>query len=394
MVRFELSDGQGAFTPAVEIAGRPKTKFEMGTLSWSVEVRSDVLPDTLAFSIQSDLPIDGDANSLDPALISLLVPAIDNEQQIWVSGPVSRQLVASVNRGGKQVLQRILGSKHQPQVLVSDIFHDDGLRHAKLSGLVGSKTIRLFPFSGGVDSWAAISTYRQSNQSDPDELDALLFMDVGSHGGPSTREKNFELRFERVRQTSEALGLPLVLVKSNIQEFHRGRNHQETHTVRAAAVAHLLGAALGSNIEMLYGSTYSLDQIKVAQSKDMAVADPILLPSFSTPSIRLISANSWMTRVEKTQLLAEEPRSREHLDVCVRTSRSEKFPNCGECFKCVRTLATLDVLGMLPLFSSQFDIRSWLNDRSAYFSKAENNPDKFWKEILTIEASSSEESPH
>lgn len=68
----------------------------------------------------------------------------------------------------------------------------------------------------------------------------------------------------------------------------------------------------------------------------------------STEATDSISTGSQYTRAAKTAQVAEIEPSYRHLDICVEpgTSRSG-FRNCSRCWKCARTMVTLEALGKL-----------------------------------------------
>ena len=136
-------------------------------------------------------------------------------------------------------------------------------------------------------------------------------------------------------------GLPLIDVDSNIDEFYLAVRiaFQPSHTMRNAAVAHLLSAGIR---HYLYASSMPYDRVAVAPRFDVSFADPILLPLLSTSSLTLRSSGSDMGRATKVALIAEIPHTYAHLDVCVRSTDGT---NCAECPKCQRTMLTLELLG-------------------------------------------------
>lgn len=90
--------------------------------------------------------------------------------------------------------------------------------------------------------------------------------------------------------------------------------------------------------------------------------DLIILDGFSTPGLRIYSEGLPYTRMEKLRRLMNFPLAQKYLQVCVNGSGG----NCGECFKCKRTLLQLDALGCLDEFSNVFDIKKYRRKRQWY----------------------------
>src|SRR5690606_19883688 len=107
------------------------------------------------------------------------------------------------------------------------------------------------------------------------KLTHLLFYNVGSHlaGG----RELFLQRLRRIQVFADHVGLPLVPVDSNLDEFYSkaGLGFASTFTVRNVSAALVLQGGLKT---YLYASGYRYQDCRVGQSRDIAIADPVLLP--------------------------------------------------------------------------------------------------------------------
>lgn len=212
-------------------------------------------------------------------------------------------------------------------------------------------------FSGGIDSFALLDEQRFAATVPGFALTHLLFNSVGSHH-PRDPEAVFARRLARVRALAGELGMPLIVTRSNQDEI-LGRDYQQFHPVRNAAVALLLA---GRMRRFYYGSGYHFGHLGVRHDHDAAIADPVLLPLLSTEAIELLSSGCQETRVEKTARLTAHPLVPRYLDVC-QNSPSEMV-NCGHCEKCTRTLLTLEVLGEdLEAYAALFDLEAYARKR-------------------------------
>lgn len=71
-----------------------------------------------------------------------------------------------------------------------------------------------------------------------------------------------------------------------------------------------------------------------------------------------ISTGGSLDRITKTKTIADYAPAYKYLNVCVTA-----IENDSTCFKCVRTMLTLDALGKLDKFSAVFDVQYYMNHR-------------------------------
>jgi predicted aldo/keto reductase-like oxidoreductase len=82
----------------------------------------------------------------------------------------------------------------------------------------------------------------------------------------------------------------------------------------------------------------------------------------STDATKFFSSGENCSRVEKTDIVSTHPLSYEYLNVCLAAEI-----NCSRCYKCQRTMVTLDLLGKLDLYNKVFDLNDYQTHRSKYF---------------------------
>ncbi len=104
----------------------------------------------------------------------------------------------------------------------------------------------------------------------------------------------------------------------------------------------------------LYASTYSRADAVVRPWHDISCGDLVGLPMLSTDALTAASSGSEHTRVEKTLRVADLPVTYRTLDVCARG----RMPpgNCSACIKCLRTLLTLEIAGVVDRYAPVFDL--------------------------------------
>lgn len=235
-------------------------------------------------------------------------------------------------------------------------------------------------FSGGIDSYCALADHYFSDIPKRFKVTHLLFNNVGSHG--SGGEQLFRKRFERLIPTAELIGLPFLRIDSNLDLFYGNKlEFQQTHTLRNVSVALLLQGGVG---RYLYASTYKYSDAFVGSTYDTAYSDLITLPLLSTDTLDAFSVGSEYSRVQKTLRVAELPVSYGTLDVCVNANNSSSYTNCSECWKCLRTLTTLEIAGYLERYSDSFDLNIYKSQRKAYFATLLGSHDPLLQEVVEL----------
>lgn len=156
-------------------------------------------------------------------------------------------------------------------------------------------------FSGGIDSYCALADHYYSDIPERFKITHLLFNNVGSHG--TDGERLFRKRFERLAPSAERIGLPLLMINSNLDSFMpKNLGFQKTHTMRNASVAHLLQGGIG---RYMYTSTYKYSDMFIGPTYDTAYSDLATLPLLSTDTLDAFSVGSEYSRVQKTLRVAE-----------------------------------------------------------------------------------------
>lgn len=312
--------------PPVQKANRIEFELDTGSLWYEVSTPSFL------------------TDKCDAALVALLMPAMRAGSPVRVTGGLSRRLFHALPR-----VQFIL-AQLVPGLMPVEVYADRLEERPSSDGVA-------MGFSGGVDSFSAFQDHR-------DEITHLLFNDLGSHG--SGGRPLAQRREARIKRCAEALGRPLISVRSNLEEFYRQFTYPESHTLRNASVALLLEAGIGA---WFYSSSVDYEKVRVGPTFDIAVAEAIFLPLLSTASVNLQSTGSQHTRVEKTVRLMQSAEARSHLDVCVNPEFVSEKPNCGTCWKCLRTLTSIEIADGVDSFSQVFDVDAYRAARVDYFAE-------------------------
>jgi hypothetical protein len=227
-------------------------------------------------------------------------------------------------------------------------------------------------FSGGVDSWFTVLRHTpELERAAVGRIDDLITV----HGFdiPAESRDEFVTLHEALSLGAKALGRDLIVVKTNLRKsgslWAKGWGWL-THSAGLATVALVLEKRYG---KVLLASSHPYSGLFRRGSHPMT---DVL---FSTRSLQVKHDGASYTRVEKTALVARHKIALSHLHVCWETGSAS---NCGECAKCIRTMATLQLLGALE-GSNPFPMKFQLEKLSGVY--IENAVEaQFFREIYVL----------
>jgi hypothetical protein len=354
------------------IIHKPKLKNYINTLKQCYEINKNN-NETVELWFEVDKNF-GDyiLPSCDAAMVALLIPAMHAGEDMIIKGDISGKLHFNLYRLQK-TLQILI-----PSLKIIEIKAENLSEPQKQADLIATG------FSGGIDSYSTLQDYFYNNQYAENKISLLTYHNVGTHvkGSFNTpfeqQNQLFESRYNRIKKVSSQLGfssIPTLKINSNLDRFYTSPelNFENTHTLRNIAVSLLLQ----NGIKRFYFSAgYTYKDIKFFRHIDL---DPIILPLLSTDNFEPITVGSEYSRVEKTLKISEMEDPKIFLDVCVNSHEGE---NCSSCFKCMRTLVTLDIIGKLDQFRSVFNIETYHSHKKMYLNKLLLDINPFGKEII------------
>ena len=177
-------------------------------------------------------------------------------------------------------------------------------------------------FSGGVDSLYSLMTH-------PD-VDALIFV----HGIDMQLDNHAQhAQVLRANQELAAhFGKTLIPIVSNVRQFITG--HGFSWTLGQ-------GGGLSSVAHLLDLSTVVIPASDAYLALSPYGSHPVIDPMWSTECTHFIH-HGMLRRVDKTRVIARDPYAIDRLRVCWM----DDGYNCGKCFKCLRTMTALRLLGV------------------------------------------------
>jgi hypothetical protein len=290
----------------------------------------------------------------DHVAVGLLLPAMRYGRDLRVGGVVTDSLLHRLNHD----LQSLVRDVHPSFRPVSVVAEETAPAGAALSAVATG-------FSGGVDSFATLTEYA-SGARVPVSLRVthLLNNNVGAHGEGG--RALWRRRFDALQPVAADLGLPFVRVDSNIDDHYPRMGFAQTVTFRNAAVMHLLGGGIGRSYHASEGTFRHLRM--PPPHGDIGLAGAMTFPLLSTTALTLESTSSGMSRIERTLALVGRPYAR-YLDVCIDADPN-RTTNCSRCWKCMRTMLTLEIAGRLDEFVPEVFARSpYEARRSQYYAE-------------------------
>ncbi len=294
-----------------------------------------------------------DVESVDPFFLPALLIAMEKGVTLVVEGKLSDVLYYNGSLYLQELLVRQCESFNKISVVCNSLVSDAPYQ---ASG-VGAG------FSCGIDSFASIYDHFYNQSIDTLKLTHLFQINHNQNH----RETAWGSKLERYKEAADYLNLPLVLVATNFYS---------KLTVPYQAVYTILNCSSILLFRRLiriyyYASSYEWNNVFIGKSKDVAFADPIVMPLISTSSTRFFSSGAELTRVEKTKNVMGLDVVKKYLEVC------PKFPkgkiNCSLCYKCERTMMALDAFGVLNEYYHIFNLARWKRRRPGYVNEVRQN---------------------
>lgn len=307
----------------------------------------------------------------DGFVVGLLFQAMERNEDLVVEGAVSSRLFHSLQNFYIPLMAQAFPDLHRINIKPGALL--DSVSAEGCGVCTG--------FSGGIDSFATFKQHFVDEPSDGHKITHLLFHNVGSHGhgAPASARKLFRERYQMVLPFAREVGLPLIMIDSNLSDVFK-TDFIKRHSALNASVPLLLQNQFR---RYYYASTYKYADCTVNGIDDIAHFDPFAFHLFSTEGLDCVSTGCQMSRVEKTTVTATYEPSYRHLNVCVDPDFEGR--NCSVCFKCSRTILTLELLGKAHLYARIFDLEKFSKVRRRYIQKVfAYKPGSFEAEIAAL----------
>ena len=322
----------------------------------------------------------------DSFLLAVLPFASYTEQDIVVKGTISSKLFYN------------LMNVHIP--LLANFFNKKAI-HITVDNIrninFGGKAVATGCFLG-VDSLSTIFQHTDALCLEEYKLTHLTLFN-SSHFGNSdqaTLSENLQNAAKKASEFAKQLGLSLIVVDSNMTELMKntGLRVEQILIYLTISCAYSLQKLFG---KYLFSSSYDSKYVSI-NSADISHSESIIVPLLSSDSMEVILSDTFKKRTEKTLYIARNRMTPQFIDVCWAVQvagieggakwylESKKKRNCGWCDKCMRTLLTLELYGVIDEYKDAFDLDNYYKHRSMFIRKvvARSPYNIFYQELYDL----------
>ncbi|MBI4522970.1 MAG: hypothetical protein HY695_04055 [Deltaproteobacteria bacterium] len=297
-----------------------------------------------------------------PWLVCLLPLAMSLGEPLRLSVPIDGVLLENVS----ELMQ--LWKYWYPHLRIIPVEAD--LLPAEASS-TGRKTAAFF--SGGVDSFFTLLRRREANrlaETPPiDELLSIWGFDIPLH-----KRAEFHRMLRKLRDVAANLQTQLIDIATNLRETRLGKMVDWAYIVYGCALA-TVGLVLEKRYaRLLIPSCWGYKDLRPWGSHPLT--DPLL----STSQLRIIYDGAAFDRVQKTEFIANFDLALRALRVCWKEGSDV---NCSACNKCYRTMATLEILGVLDRCRSFAEGKFDLTKLARVYC-ADDNTGFFFREVQEL----------
>jgi hypothetical protein len=254
-----------------------------------------------------------------------LFPAMRTGQPLRLADRMSAGLALNI-----ETLQRILSTFH-PGLSVVEV-------HAPLRSerLGWGRRAQLQAFTGGVDSFYTLTTHPT--------IDTLVYVHDLVHDVPEVRNRATAL----IDSVATRSGKRALHIESDVRSMFDlyAEWGLQGHGPAMASVAAFVSRG-STDFYLPASHTY----LELHPRGSHAALDNW----WGSHTRRILHDGAYATRLEKVKALASNPLALRHLRVCFMTTTEL---NCSRCAKCVRTMVSLDLAGVLeqaPTFHGALD---------------------------------------
>lgn len=259
---------------------------------------------------------------------ALLIPAMELKERIKIIPPISSKMMKN-----QFIIQDVFATWFKGKFFHIDI----EAANQYTSPQTAPKGNATF-FSLGVDSMYSMLKYLPKNQKDADKLLTSLIYMKGLELPLSIYKKGQDKGvIDKIEELARHYQLELIVGETNIRDVFPLDWEEHYFGPGLAATALSLSGGF-RNIYIPSSNTYS--------TLFHDPSSPLLDSLWSNESTFLFHDGSETERAEKLAgLIASDPLALNSLRVCI--DNEGRLHNCGKCWKCVRTMITLDIIGKL-----------------------------------------------
>lgn len=326
----------------------------------------------------------------DAFVLVVFMIAMKSHQDILVKAPVSDRLLFNMKNTIQPLFEMIIPGGKQVKITAEKKQRDDSFR-GKAVGCGCSL---------GVDSMSSFLRHYGTEVLSGYHATHLALFNSCQFGYVDLEqsEKEFRKAVDDLVPFSKEVNMPIVAVNTNLNELFLNSGFV---TASSRFIPSTLSCVLA--LQKLFGkyvfaSSYSIADFAISQI-DHSHAESAFVPLLSTEDTEIILSNPCMTRVSKTQYISKHPLTVKFLNVCwaeqqaygvahiTKWVEDKKKRNCGWCDKCLRTLFTLELLGVdIDKFKEGFELSKYYQHREEFIQTVLMYKDSniMYKEIYVL----------
>lgn len=279
----------------------------------------------------------------DAFLVGLVLLAMKNGENIYIDGKVSAKLYFNL----LNYFIPIFSTIHNHFAVIN--LKCKQLNYSPLK----SESKVATGVSCGVDSMSTIFSHLND---DAYPIDYLVYLNAGSHGHWADRKSKliYKRRLDNAMLFSKSIGKNIIEISTNLSELIQ-IEFQSSHSIRNLSCILNLQNLFS---HYLYASAQKV-QYHSVNSKDGSGWDIYINKLLETETTSFSTSMVQYSRFERVKLISNEKGVNHFLDVCVSPDPNGKKLNCSRCYKCLRTLISLEVIEKLHEFSEVFDLDTY-----------------------------------
>lgn len=316
-----------------------------GRLTCEIEIEGnkEIIEQYYSPNVKEFLTID----RCDAIVMGVLMFAIQQEMNIVSDLPISETLYYKLTR-------------HFIPGICTDKFHRPMIDAEITTDISERGKIVATGISCGVDSLYTIMEHTGKMVPVDFRLNHLVFLNAGAHhfGSLEQSEMLYKGRLQNAVDFCASVNLPLIEITTNLPEIlekYSAYDHVKLHTFMMLSCILMIQRGI-RRYYYSAGYPYSLFDCKLLSKKvlDCAHYDLFTLWCTSGANTEFYSTGGSLSRLDKVKALMGYSPGEKYLNVCVASVN-----NCGECFKCKRTLLELDAAGDIDQYNLVFDIEKY-----------------------------------
>lgn len=307
---------------------------------------------------------------MDGFVVALLPLAMITGEDLYIDGAMSEKLYYNLTNYYMRILCSVIPSLRSVRIVPAQL--DSGRTYQSEGGVATG-------FSGGIDSFCVVADHLRDDIPSAFRITHFIFNNVGAFGKAGTRPGLFHDRYTALSGFPSEAQIDFVKIDSNLDDILPTQvGYVMTITLRNVSAVLMLQKLFS---KYLYASSYKYEDCFVGPTNNSGYSDPFTVHLLSTETLECISVGCQYSRAQKTIKVADFEPSRRYLNVC---ASNKSVGNCSTCWKCARTLLTLEILGKEGFYEGVFDLNAYHRIREQYIVSVLISPHPLLREVAEL----------